>query len=192
MEDPKEKETLPEAKEKIEEKKLLQSEVDALVGQARIEGKKAFFKDLGIENVEDTKKALKELKKFQDSQQSDLEKITSDSEEKAKTILSLTSKLQDKTLFNEARDILSELDIDTKHNKTVLKLIDKTDLFDDYEVDVKELKNRIKKTIEEELPMLVTKDNKKLGNAKKDEELPKSKPKEYMQQKYGNSPFLKK
>ncbi|MCK4258758.1 MAG: hypothetical protein KAX49_07255 [Halanaerobiales bacterium] len=170
-------------------KTFTQDEVDALMGKTRSEAKKSVLKDLDVEDVNDTKKALKELKKIRESEKSDLQKKTEESEGKDVVISSLQTKINDIALRDETTTILAELEIDTKYSKTVLKLIDKKDLFEDEEIDSKELKSRVQKAIEDELPLLKPEDNKKLGKEKGQEKLPKSGSKSYLDKKYEHNPY---
>jgi len=176
---------------KNEEKMIPQSEVNTLAGNSREEGRKSVLKDLGIENIEDTKKALNEFKKYQDSQKSELEKLTEENENLKNDNHTLSAEKRTHNLQDETKIILKEMGIEDSYSKTVVKLMDSADIFVDEKIDVEILKTTIENTIERDLPMFVKNTNKKVG-VEKQQPTMKSSSMDYLEQKYKNNPYFKK
>ena len=52
------------------------------------------------------------------------------------------------------KGLLNDLSVDSKHAKTVLQLTNKENIFENEELNQEELKSRITKVLDEQLPML--------------------------------------
>jgi len=108
-----------------------------------------------VEDFENAKKGLAGYKKYQESQKTELENATTELSVKDKAILTLTEKLQGQELSMSADEILKGFDVDTKHKSTVLKLVDRNDLFEGESLKTDEFKTRIQTTLEKDLSMLL-------------------------------------
>ena len=57
------------------EKTYTQKEIDAMVGNIKKDAQAKLLKDLGVENVDNVKEALKQLKERQDAEKSEVDKL---------------------------------------------------------------------------------------------------------------------
>ena len=184
-------ETQTTTEPKIEEKMIPQSEVNSLAGNSREEGRKSVLKELGIENIEDTKKSLNDFKKFQDSQKTELQKAQDDNTILINENKVLKANKKQGELKDTVGDVLKDMEIEASYSKTIVKLIDTDDMYSENEIDMKKLKETITKVIETDLPILVNNTNKKIGVEKKDLKQ-KTSSKSYIDNKYKNNPYYKR
>jgi len=184
-------ETQTTTEPKIEEKMIPQSEVNSLAGNSREEGRKSVLKELGIENIEDTKKSLNDFKKFQDSQKTELQKAQDDNTILINENKVLRANKKQGELKDTVGDVLKDMEIEASYSKTIVKLIDTDDMYSENEIDMKKLKETITKVIETDLPILVNNTNKKIGVEKKDLKQ-KTSSKSYIDNKYKNNPYYKR
>jgi len=165
-----------------------QEDMNNIVAKNVKEERAKILKELGIEDVDNAKKALDSFKKYQDSQKSELEKLQEDTKTKESEILTLRE--ENKNLKNERKveSLLKDMSIDTSYSSTIFKLMDRTELTDD--INDKDFKALITKTIENYLPMLKAEEGKrKVGFEKQPDKTPIGSTKEYLDTKYKNNPF---
>lgn len=165
-----------------------QERIDNIVKDRLAREKTKWSKDLGI-GEEFTKEGYAKFKEYLESQKSDAEKLKEKAETYETKYNELLSQRKSDKIELGVKDILSELNIDTKHLKTILKLADLSGVYDN-ELDTNKLKEAISKTLEEELPMLLTNERVKVG-VEKISETPKSSGKDYLDKKYANNPYYR-
>lgn len=136
------------------EEMLPQSQVNGLIAKERKLAQEQLLKDLGIEDVKSAKDGLKKVKEIQEAQKTDLEKKTEELEAWKTKYSTLEKQVQETALDEQIKNSLTSLEVDTNKLGLVKKLIDTSDLFKENGIDNEELKNRISKVIEEELPEL--------------------------------------
>lgn len=168
-----------------------QEDMNNIVAKNVKEERTKILKELGIENVDNYKKSLEAFNKYQDSQKTELQKLQDESKIKDDTILNLTNKLKNIENGKKVDKLLKDMSIDLIYSETIIKLMDKEELTDD--INDKDLKAIINKTIETYLPNLKTnvEDKKKVGFEKPIEQIPVGSNKKYLDNKYKSNPFYK-
>lgn len=186
MED-KEKVTPTEEIEKVE-KTFSQTEVNDLIKDRLAREKDKIAKDLGI-GEDFNKEEYSKYKEFIANQKTEAEKLAEENEKLKKEKEEALSLVKQSKIERVLDEVLKELTIDTKYNKTVLKLADLGELED---ISVETMKPIIETLIEEELPMLINSEKIKVGADKTKEKEVVSGTKEYLDKKYSNNPYYKK
>jgi hypothetical protein len=122
------------------------------------------------------------------SQKTEAQKVIEENERLKNDLSSALNKVKQSEITKATENILTELEIDTKYSKTLLKLADLSKVED---VKVENLKPILEKTLEEELPMLLKKDI-KIGTEKQGSKQITSGTKDYLDSKYGKNPYYRK
>lgn len=165
-----------------------QEDMSNIVAKNVKEAREKLLKDLGVEEFDDAKKAVKDLKQRREAEMTEAEKLKQENE----TLLNKVSEFeQDKkntNLKTTVNEILSSMEVDTNKSSVIMKLVSQEDLFEDGELNKNELQSRITKTLKEELPELIK--TKKVGNEQKEQPI-KSDAKSYLNNKYKNNPYYK-
>jgi uncharacterized protein YjaZ len=170
-------------KEKSEEM-IPQSQVNGIVAK---EVKNAIEKllkdDLGVEDVKSAKDGISKFKEMQEAQKTDLQKLQDRLKELEEENATLKSEKKDREDIDNISSILKEKNIDTKYSKTIKKLIGPVEKINE---------ELVLKTINEELPMLVSEEDIKVGTDKQPDKKIESGTKVYLDEKYKNNPYYKK
>lgn len=149
-----------------ETKTYTQQDVNNIVAKESKKAMEKMLKDLGVENVKSAKEGLKKFNEIQEAQKTDLQKAIERAEKAEGLITDYEKEKKDREANDKIRDILKSKEIDTKYAKTIKKLIGSTD-----EISEELVLN----TINDELPILISDTQIKIGIEKKDDaELPKS------------------
>lgn len=186
MEDNKEVVTEPVEETKSEDKSLeafngTNKDVANMVAKAGKEAVEKMLKDLGVEDAKSAKEGLKKFNELQEAQKTDLQKAIDRAEKAEQQNAIYESKIKDREAVDSIESILREKEIDTKYAKTIKKLIG----------EVEEITEElVTKTINDELPMLISDTQIKIGVEKK-EEKPKSSISSHLDDKYGKNFFYK-
>lgn len=153
------------------EEMIPQSQVGGIVSKAEKSAIEKTLKELGVEDVKSAKEGLRLFKEQQEAQKTELQKAQEERDLYKTKVEEAMERVKRTEIETGARDVLKELEIDSKHTKTILKLADLNDVYGD-ELDTEKLKLAINKTIEDELPMLINDNHEKIGNEKgKDKKL---------------------
>lgn len=152
--------------EKKSEEMIPQSQVGGIVAKETKQAVEKLLKELGVEDVKSAKEGLKLFKEQQEAQKTELQKALDTAEDYKTKAEKAMERVKNTEIDTGARDILKEMEVDTKHLRTILKLADLEGVYGD-ELDAEKLKLAINKTIEEELPMLINDENhEKIGKEK--------------------------
>lgn len=168
--------------EEPKENLFTQADVSNVVAKNVKEERAKLLKELGIEDVENAKAALKAYREHQEQQKSDLEKLNDSLGLKDIRIAELESKLKAHETEQKLNNILTELKIDTAYHKTVAKLVS------ELPEDSKEAKELVMSTVKEYLPGVI--EGKDFGVEGK-EKKPVPGNKQLLDQKYKNNPWYK-
>jgi len=177
--------TTPDA----EVKTLTQGEADKIVIDRLVRERSKWAKDLGMGD-DFSKEDFSKYKQHLDDQKTDAQKNKEDAETYKTKFNDISSQLKQNKIEAGVDTILAELEVDKKHSKTILKLANLEGVYED-DLDTEKLKLAITKTLEEELPMLLTKERVKFGMEKQDEKKPVKQYEEVLKQKYKNNPYYK-
>lgn len=173
----------PVIEQEVKENTFTQADVSNVVAKNVKEERAKILKELGIEDIDNAKEALKAYKELQEKQKSDLDKINelkgSLEQENA------TLKAQLKAIDTEKRlnKVLNEMQIDGQYHKALSKLIPEAP------DDDKELKELITATVKEFLPSAI--EQKDVGVPKGKDKAPESGTTQYLNEKYKNNPFFR-
>ena len=159
-----------------ETKTFAQDDVNNIVAKNVKEERARILRDLGIEDVEDAKVALKEFKKLQDSQKTELEKALETTKQKDDEILRLATMVKEHSTKEKLSKALKDMEIDEQYTGVINKLLDKSKITDD--INDKDFQPFIKEA------------KTKVGIEKKKDVTPKS-TSSYLQNKYKNNPYFK-
>jgi hypothetical protein len=173
------------------EEMIPQSQVGGIVAKETKQAIEKMLKDLGVEDVKSAKDGLSRLKEIQEAQKTEAEKIKEEADTYKAKYGEVMEQMKNTRIEVGVKEILGELNIDIKHTKTILKLADLSEVYGD-ELDTEKLKLAITKTLEDELPMLLSSDRLKIGGDKPSESLPKGSAVDYLDKKYANNPYYKK
>lgn len=148
-------ETIKSEDKTLEAFKGTNQDVANMIAKAKKEAIEGVLKDdLGVEDVKSAKDGLKKFREMQDAQKTDLQKAQEEAESWKTKYSTLESQFKEKELDENLTNTLKDLEVDTNKKGLVKKLIDTTDLFTDKGLNIDELKSRISKVIDEELPEL--------------------------------------
>jgi len=169
----------------VEEKPntFTQADVSNVVAKNVKEERAKILKELGIEDIDNAKEALKAFKEMQDKQKSDLDKTKEEKDQIASRLAEAESKLKSIETKEKLNKVLTEMQIDGNYHKALIKLIPEVS------EDEKELKDLINSTIKEFLPNAI--EQKDVGFDKKPEKKPEGSSKQYLNEKYKSNPFYK-
>ena len=181
MADVKEIEITTEVEEK-KENLFTQDDVSRVVAKNVKEERAKILKELGIEETEDAKKALKAYKEWQDTQKSELDKIKEERDALANETATYKNQLKAIETEKTVTKVLTDMSIESQYHKTIMKLIPEVPETE------KELKELITSTIKEFLPGIV--EAKDVGFEPKPKKV-ESGSKQYLNDKYKNNPWFK-
>lgn len=184
-----EKVTEPAVETAKTEEMIPQSQVGGLIAKTKKEAIEDLLKDLGVEDVKSAKEGITRLKELQDAQKTEAEKLAEENARLSKERDEALTLVRQSKIERVLDEVLKELTIDTKYNKTILKLADLGELED---ITNEIMKPIIEKVIEEELPMLINNDKIKIGAEKPEDTKVVSGAKEYLDKKYSNNPYYNK
>ena len=170
------------------EEMIPQTQVSGLVAKEIKKAQEKLLKELGVEDVTSAKEGLTKFKEIQESQKSETQKIIEENERLKNDLSGALNQVKQSKIEKATENILSELEIDTKYAKTLLKLADLSKIED---VKVENIKPILEKTLEEELPMLLKKEI-KIGTEKTVSKQVTTGTKDYLDKKYGKNPYYKK
>lgn len=172
---------------KVEEKLLTQKEVDEIVKDRVLREKTKFAKDLGI-GEEFNKESYKDYLQTIENKKTEADKLAERNAELEATLTLTQLEVRNSKVERVLDDVLTDLGIDKRYAKTILKL---TDLSAIEEINKENLKGIIENTINEELPMLVKGETVKVGaSAGVEDKLPAGTG-DYLKEKYKNNPYYK-
>lgn len=157
--------TTTDVGEKSEEVMIPQSQVGGIVAKETKSAIEKMLKDLGVEDVKSAKDGLKKFKEIQEAQKTEGEKAKEELENYKSKYEEATNQIKQSKIDSGVKDILKSLSIDEKHLKTITKLTDLSGVYED-DLDTEKLKIEIEKTLEEDLPMLLSTDRIKIGQEK--------------------------
>jgi hypothetical protein len=180
-----------EPNEPKSEEMIPQSQVGGIVAKETKQAIEKMLKDLGVEDVKSAKDGLAKLKEIQEAQKTEAERNKEEADTYKTKYEEAQNLIKSRDIDKGIQDILNELNIDTKYLNTIKKLTDLEDVYND-SLDVDKLKTNINKTIEEELPMLLSNERVKIGADKNVPEVLKSGTMDYLDKKYANNPYYKK
>jgi DNA-binding transcriptional regulator YhcF (GntR family) len=160
-----------------------QEDVSNVVAKNVKEERAKLLKELGIEDIDNAKEALKAYRELQDKQKGDLEKTKEEKEAIATENATLKAQLKAIETEKTLNKVLTEMQIDGNYHKAIMKLIAEVP------EDEKELKELISSTIKEFLPGAI--ETKDVGFEKKADKKPEGGTKQYLNDKYKNNPFYK-
>jgi hypothetical protein len=172
---------------KVEGKTFTQEEVDNLIKDRLSREKDKFAKDLGI-GEEFNKEEYSNYKKFIESQKTEAQKLADKVAILEKEREDALRLVKQSKIEKEVENVLKSLEVDTKHSKTILKLVDLSEM---QEIDAEFIKSAITNTINEELPMLINSEKIKIGSEKQEDKKPTSTVSDYLKEKYKNNPYYK-
>lgn len=184
--------TTEHATEKKEvENTFTQADVNNIVARNVKEELGKVLKDLEVEDFDNAKTALKDYKKIQDAQKSELEKALEEKNAIAEEVGKWKGMFQTKEMEMSVIDILGELEVDRSHKDILVKLVDTKAVLTDEGVNKEALKTQLTTIIEEQLPMLRTQPSTKVGVENKDTTPNNSSIKSMYDEKYKNNPYYK-
>ena len=163
----KETEVVTQATPEVEVKKFEQADVDKIVNERLAREKSKWSKDLGI-GEEFSKEEYVKFKEHLNSQKTEAEKLKEELQTYKTKYNGLEGQIKQSKIENGVNTILAEFNVDSKHSNTILKLADLTGVYDN-DLDTSKLKEAIQKTLENDLPMLLTKERIKIGGEKGEE-----------------------
>ncbi len=164
------------------ENTFTQADVSNVVAKNVKEERAKILKELGIEDMDNAKEALKAYKELQDKQKSDLDKIAELKAQIEAENTTLKAQLKQIETEKTLNKVLTEMQIEPGYHKAIIKLIP------DAPETEKELKELITATVKEFLPNAI--EIKDVGFEKK-EVKPQSGTKTYLVEKYGKNPYFK-
>lgn len=174
--------TEPVVETKSEDTKTYtQEDFNNVVAKEVKSAREKLLKELGVEDFKSAKEGITKIKELREAEKTDLQKALERAEKAENLIAGYEAEKKDRESLESISEILKGKDIDTKYAKTIKKLIG--------EVEISE--ELIIKTINDELPMLISESQIKVGVEKHDEK-PKSSVSSYLDDKYKNNPFYKK
>ena len=165
-----------------------QDDVNNVVAKNVKEAREKLLKELGVEEFDDAKKAVKDLKQRREAEMTEAERLKKHNEELTEKISQFETEKRNTNLKTTVNEVLSSMEVDTSKSSVIMKLVDQENLFEDGELNKNELQSRITKTLKEELPELIK--TKKVGVEQK-EAPTKSDAKSYLNDKYKNNPYYK-
>src|SRR5574344_1381018 len=174
-------EPVVEATKTEESKTYTQEDFNNVVAKEVKTAKEKLLKELGVEDFKSAKDGIAKAKEIQEAQKTDLQKALERAEKAEALIATYEADKKDREDIDNIGNILKSKNIDSKYAKIVKKLIGNFEINDE----------SVTKIINDELPMLVSDSQNKVGIEKHEETL-KSSTKSYLDEKYKNNPFYKK
>lgn len=162
-------------------KTYTQEDFNNVVAKEVKTAKEKLLKELGVEDFKSAKDGITKVKEIQEAQKTDLQKAIERAERAEGLITTYEAEKKDREDVDNIASILKSKEIDSKYANVIKKLIGNVEINEE----------SVLKTINDELPMLISDNQIKIG-VEKHQEAPKSSVKSYLDDKYKNNPFYKK